>query len=211
MVKIKVCGITNQDEAEGAVTAGVDALGFVFSKSPRQVLAKKVATIIQRLPPFITAVGVFVNEDRDRVLETAAIAGITTLQFHGDEPPHYLDYFRGHFGFQVIKAIRIESTQYLKYAKKYKPSAFLLFDAYSPRAYGGLGEPFDWNIIRENSPSYPFILAGGLNSQNIKRALDMIKPYGVDVSSGVETDGGKDTGKIKELVQIMRRWEKNAL
>ncbi len=211
MVKIKVCGITNQEEAESAVAAGADALGFVFSRSPRQVKAEKVAEIMRKIPPFIAKVGVFVNEDRGRVLETAAVTGITILQFHGDEPPHYLDYFKGHFGFQVIKALRIRSSRSLEDVEKYKPSGFLLFDTYSPRAYGGLGETFDWDIIRENPPSYPFLLAGGLSSENIKMALDAIKPYGVDVSSGVETNGRKDIVKIKKFVQIIRRWEINGL
>ncbi len=206
MIKIKVCGITNEKDALGAAAVGVDALGFVFAHSPRQVSVTQVKEICSKLPPFISTVGVFVNEEKEKVLAIAEKTGITTLQFHGDESPSYINYFKKHTSLRIIKALRIKDEKSFKEVEKYSPSAFL-FDTYSPQAYGGIGQAFNWHLI-ENPPS-PFILAGGLNPENVRDALNALWPDGVDVSSGVERDGdtGKDLYKIRNFVKEVRRWE----
>ncbi len=207
MTKIKICGIRTKGEGAAALAAGADALGFVFAPSSRQVTAEKVREIIESLPPFLSTVGVFVNEEREKVLDIARETGLHVLQFHGEESPSYIDFFQKSTSFKVIKTLRIKTIDSFRGLEKYNPAAFL-FDTYSPLVYGGSGQPFNWYLLKKIPfNTVPFILAGGLKAENIKQALEITRPYGVDVSSGVEGSKGKDINKIKQFVKEVRRWE----
>jgi len=203
MIKIKICGITNTEDALWAINLKVDALGFIFADSPRRVEPEIVQGIIELLPPFISSVGVFVNEDRKKVEEIAESCGLTTLQFHGEESPSYCEEFKQ----KVVKAFRIKDKSVLKKIPQYqdKIDAYLL-DTYSPFAYGGTGKTFDWRIAKEIKEfGLPIILSGGLNPENIREAISEVEPYGIDVSSGVEErPGKKNLEKLINFVRIVR-------
>lgn len=203
MIKIKICGITNKEDALWAVNLKVDALGFIFADSPRRVEPEIVQKIIELLPPFISSVGVFVNEDRKKVEGIAESCGLTTLQFHGQESPSYCEGFKQ----KIVKALRIENKDILKKAAQYqdKVDAYLL-DTYSPSKYGGTGKTFDWSIAKEIKKfGLPIILSGGLSPENIKEAISEVEPYGIDVSSGVEErPGKKNMEKLINFVRIVR-------
>lgn len=199
MVKVKICGITNLEDAFEAVNHGADALGFVFfKKSPRYISPAKAKTIIKKLPPFISSVGVFVNEDNIIVEKIADQTGVDAIQLHGDEPPKACNLSR-----TVIKAIRVKSIDNLEIISKYKNkvSAFLL-DTYTPEIFGGTGQIFNWDIAIEAKQFGRIILAGGLTPENIVQAIRRVHPYAVDVSSGVEAEKGKkDQDKIKLFIE----------
>ncbi len=203
MIKIKICGITNKEDALWAVNLKVDALGFIFADSPRRVKPEIVQGIIELLPPFISSVGVFVNEDRKKVEEITESCGLTTLQFHGQESPSYCEGFKQ----KIVKALRIENKDILEKAVQYKDKvdAYLL-DTYSPSKYGGTGKTFDWCIAKEIKEfGLPIILSGGLNPENIREAISEVEPYGIDVSSGVEErPGKKNMEKLINFVRIVR-------
>ena len=209
MIKIKICGITNTEDALWAVGLKVDALGFIFAESPRRVEPEIVQEIVELLPPFISSVGVFVNEDRKKVEEIAEGCGLTTLQFHGQESPSYCEKFKQ----KVVKALRIENKDILKKAAQYqnKVDAYLL-DTYSPSKYGGTGKTFDWRIAKEIKEfGLPIILSGGLNPENIREAISEVEPYGVDVSSGVEErPGKKNLEKLINFVRIVRETDESS-
>jgi phosphoribosylanthranilate isomerase len=198
MVRVKICGITNLEDALMAVEAGVDALGFVFvEKSPRCVSTQKVAAIIAKLPPFVQTVGLFVDADAERINWVADFCGLDLVQLHGDEEPDVVGDIRR----RVIKAFRVKDTASLAALAKYQVAGYLL-DAWSPDAHGGTGKVFDWNLTRELAGSRPIILAGGLSPDNVRDAIDIVKPYGVDVSSGVETSPGKkDPYKVRKFIR----------
>ncbi len=199
--KIKICGITNIDDAIGAVTAGADALGFVFyEKSPRYVLPETVRQIVAELPPFVTTVGLFVNTAPEIVAQIMDLTGLNVAQFHGDESPQEcrLDKYR------MIKAVRVKNIDSLAGVDSYNVSALLL-DAWSEEHYGGTGESFDWQLAKQFTGSVPLILAGGLTPENVAEAINVVNPYAVDVSSGVEkTPGHKDLQKIEKFIQQVR-------
>ncbi len=209
MIKIKICGITNKEDALWAVNLKVDALGFIFADSPRRVKPEIVQGIIELLPPFISSVGVFVNEDRKKVEEITESCGLTTLQFHGQESPSYCEGFKQ----KIVKAFRIKNKDILKKAVQYqnKIDAYLL-DTYSPFAYGGTGKTFDWRIAKEIKEfGLPIILSGGLNPENIKDAISEVEPYGVDVSSGIEErPGKKNMEKLINFVRIVRETDESS-
>jgi phosphoribosylanthranilate isomerase len=198
---VKICGITNVEDALQAVEAGANALGFVFyARSPRHVTPDEVQKIIAELPPFVTTVGLFVNESIPRIRRTMAAARLDVVQLHGDEQPEdcLIEPLR------VIKALRVKAAASLEGADRYRVSALLL-DAWSDKAYGGTGEQFDWQLARRLSGNRPVILAGGLNPENIIDAVRQVKPYAVDVSSGVEArPGKKDQQKVKEFICRVR-------
>jgi phosphoribosylanthranilate isomerase len=199
--KIKVCGITNVVDALHAVAAGADALGFVFySGSPRCVNAEQVRIITDQLPPFVTKVGLFVNERHEKIEETMALAGLNLVQLHGDEQPDEC-----HFDtYPTIKAVRVKNAESLQALKAYRTCALLL-DAWSDDAYGGTGHSFDWQLLRNLSRERPLVLAGGLNPHNVATAIATVRPYAVDVSSGVERiPGYKDHQKITEFIEQVR-------
>jgi phosphoribosylanthranilate isomerase len=199
MVKVKICGITNTGDAEAAISLGADALGFVFFKeSPRYISPKDAASIRKTLPSFVPAVGVFVNETAQGIEEIASVSGIDLIQLHGDEPPAMCRRSR-----RVIKVIRVKSLESLSPLNEYKDkvSAFLL-DTYTPDALGGTGRIFNWDIAVEAKQFGRIVLAGGLTPDNVAEAVGYVKPYAVDVSSGVELrKGKKDHTKIRLFIE----------
>ncbi len=199
MVKVKICGITNFEDAMAAVDFGADALGFVFYKeSPRHITPEKAAAIIKYLPPFVQSVGVFVDETAETIEHTIASCCIDMIQMHGSEPPDKCKSSR-----RVIKAIRIKNLDSLAPLAGYRGmvSAFLL-DAYAPDALGGSGRAFNWDIAVEAKQFGRIILAGGLSPQNVADAVRHVRPYGVDVSSGVEqAKGKKDLAKMRSFIE----------
>lgn len=201
MTKVKICGITNVEDALQAVEAGADALGFVFyAKSPRYVSPNEVRQIIAELPPFVTTVGLFVNEPIARIRRTMTAARLDVVQLHGDEQPEdcLIEPLR------VIKALRVRDAASLEGAANYRVSALLL-DAWSDEAYGGTGEQFDWQLARRLTAKRPLILAGGLSPENVIDAVRTVRPYAVDVSSGVESaPGKKDHQKVAEFICRVR-------
>jgi phosphoribosylanthranilate isomerase len=203
MTKIKICGITNLEDAEKAVELGVDAIGFIFSKSPRRVDAEVATEIIKALPPFITTVGVFVNESMDVVKHIASVCRLNVLQFHGDELPEFCSLF----GRKIIKSFRVKNPDDLSMLPGYKGivSAYLL-DSRVKGKRGGTGETFDWELAKIAIPYGRVILAGGLTPENVADAIKAVKPYAVDVSTGVEAaPGKKDFEKMKRFVAAIRQ------
>lgn len=203
MLRIKICGITNLEDALIAVEHGADALGFVFyTESPRAIAPHRAKEIISNLPPFITTVGVFVDEDKMRLEQIARETGIDIIQLHGSESPEYCY----NLNKKVIKAIRVKELTDLESLKHYRVSAFLL-DTYSPDAIGGTGLIFNWEIAIEAKRFGNIILAGGLNTENIEDAVKMVQPYGVDVASGVEGNekGKKDHKKLGLFIERARK------
>jgi phosphoribosylanthranilate isomerase len=196
--KVKICGITNLADAEAAVAAGADALGFNFyEKSPRYLPLQRASEIIRQMPAFVMRAGVFVNAPADFVLSAIRESGLTLLQFHGDESPQ----FCSQFGLMSMKAFRIRGPETLKEIPKYQTHAFLL-DAFSSATYGGSGEKFNWDLAVEAQKfGKPIFLAGGLTPENVAEAIRQVHPFGVDVSSGVESaPGKKDHAKVKAFI-----------
>jgi phosphoribosylanthranilate isomerase len=201
MVKVKVCGITNLDDALECIKLGVDALGFIFAKSKRRVEKEVAKEIIDKLPPFITSVGVFVDEDKEKVLEIANLCGINVLQFHGNESIEYCKYFKD---FKIIKSFLIKDKESLREVSNYKVSAYL-FDTFKEGSLGGTGTTFNWEILKGFKFNCPFIISGGLNSENIESCLKILNPYAVDVCSGVEAyPGKKDRKKLREFLKSIK-------
>ena len=204
MVRIKICGITNLEDALLAAGLGADALGFIFyPKSPRKVAQEAAREIIAQLPPFVLSVGVFVDEDAALVRDLAARVGLDWLQLHGQESPEYCR----SLGRRVIKGFRIRDENSLLDLAAYRGAAqALLLDTYKQGQAGGTGETFDWRLAKEARQFGPIILAGGLNPDNVARAIEMAQPQAVDVGSGVETaPGKKDPEKLKRFFAAIRR------
>ncbi len=199
MVQVKICGITNLEDAEAAINFGADALGFVFFKgSPRCITVQQAKAIICKLPPLVTTIGVFVDETPEVIRSSMTDAGIDVIQLHGEEKPESC-----FFSWRSIKAIRIKSIDSLEPLKTFKSvvSAFLL-DAFTADALGGTGQKFNWDIAVEAKQFGRIILAGGLTPDNVRDAVLHVKPYGVDVSSGVEREKGKkDHQKMKLFIE----------
>jgi len=202
MIKIKICGITNLEDALAAAAAGADALGFNFyKKSPRCIEPQKAAEIIEQLPPFIVPVGIFVNEREDRIREILAATGIQAVQFHGDESPEFCQRFGG----RVIKAFQVKDKESLKNMAHYRVGAFLL-DSYRDDVRGGTGVAFDWHLAVVAKTFGKVILAGGLTPENVAEAVKLVQPYGVDVAGGVEKEKGvKDHAMLKKFITEVRR------
>ena len=202
-IKIKVCGTTNLKDALFAVESGADAIGFIFyKKSPRYILQKDAKDIVAKLPPFVETVGVFVNETSDRVNRIAEQCKLTAIQLHGDESPAFCRRIKR----RVIKAFRVKDTNSFKGMADYDVSGFLL-DSYNDESKGGTGKTFDWNLALRAKKQGPIILAGGLNPYNVYTAIHRVKPYGVDVCSGVEKSPGiKDSVKIDEFIKSVRKF-----
>jgi len=192
MARVKVCGITNVRDAMRAVDAGAWAVGFIFyKKSPRYISPAKAKKIIAQLPPYIIPVGVFVNEKAPHLKRIIKACGLQAVQLHGDESPAFCRQFKK---CMVIKAVRVKSAEDIKECKRYPVDAVLL-DTYVPGTYGGTGKVFDWKSIARKKPRIPVIVSGGLNARNVARAIRTVKPYAVDVSSGVEYMPGKKSEK----------------
>lgn len=199
MVRIKICGIRDPETALVAAEAGADAVGFVFAPGRRQVTLEQARRIIQALPPFITKVGVFVDEDLSRVRDIADAGRLDAVQLHGGEPPEYA----AALPLPVIKAVRMRDGASVDGMRAYRVAAFLL-DSFEPDVAGGTGKPFNWTLARGLAAPAPVILAGGLTPENVREAIETVRPFGVDVSSGVESGGRKDPGKIREFIARVR-------
>jgi phosphoribosylanthranilate isomerase len=196
MVRIKICGITNLEDAQLAAQLGAHALGFIFyAKSPRCVPPEAARDIIVQLPPFVTSVGVFVDEEAAVVRDLAARVGLDWLQLHGQETPEYCR----SLGRRVIKGFRIKNEDSLAALAAYRGAAqALLLDTYKKGQTGGTGESFDWRLAQDARQFGPIILAGGLTPDNVARAVEIAQPQAVDVASGVETaPGKKDVEKLR--------------
>lgn len=202
MIKVKVCGITNIADALLAAESGADAIGFIFYKpSPRYIAPELARDIIDRLPPFINSVAVFVDEDEKRLKDIIDLCRIDTIQLHGDESPGFCERFKQ----KVIKTIRVQGEESLRGLDRYRVSAFLL-DTYRENIPGGTGRSFDWDLAIGVKRYGPIILAGGLNPENVADAIRKVRPYGVDVSSGVEkSPGKKDADKLKRFIERVRK------
>jgi phosphoribosylanthranilate isomerase len=202
MVKVKICGITNINDAYSAVECGVDALGFIFyPKSQRYVAPEKAKEMIQRLPLEIIRVGVFVNREIQEVKEIAKFCSLNLIQLHGDESPEYCAQFPMS---SLIKAVFSQTEKEIRELRNY-PVAAILMDARDAGQYGGTGKISDWRLAIKVKEIHPLILAGGLNRGNIREAIERVRPQAVDINSGVEiSPGKKDPGKIKEILKIVR-------
>ena len=212
MVKVKFCGITNEQDASRAVRLGVDALGFIFAPSPRKIGPAEARRIIHALPPFVQAVGVFVNEDPDTIRELKQFCGFQWVQLHGDEPPEMCRQFMPH----VIKAFQIKDESSLSTLEHYRQHvrSFLL-DTYSKEKRGGTEKTFDWNLaLKCKDYGIPIILSGGLGVSNVEKAISMVRPYAVDLNSGIEdSPGQKNPVLMKKLMEtiiaVQNKWISN--
>ena len=199
---VKVCGLTREEDALTAAALGAHALGFVFySRSPRYVSPQQAASIVRRLPPFVTTVGLFVNADAAEINSVLRAVPLDLLQFHGDEAPDYCAQFERPY----IKALRVRpGTDLLQYGERYAGARGLLLDAFVEGIPGGTGSSFDWSLIPESLP-LPVVLSGGLSAANVTAAIRRVRPCAVDVSSGVEAAPGiKDVQKMREFFQGVR-------
>lgn len=205
-VRVKMCGTKRLEDALTAVRCGVDALGFIFyPKSPRYIAAENVASIVKKLPPFVDRVGVFVNSPHPEVIRMAG-CGLSYLQLHGDEPADYCRTLREMLpSIGIIKAFRISETSRPEDFLPYNDcvDAFLL-DTYAKGFPGGTGQNFDWSIVASLTLHRPVILAGGLTPENVASAIAAVRPYAVDINSGIEVQPGvKDHDRLQQLLQVV--------
>jgi phosphoribosylanthranilate isomerase len=203
MIRIKICGITNLEDARLAAELGADALGFIFyPKSPRKVAPEAAREIMAQMPPFVTSVGVFVDEAAAVVQELAARVGLDWIQVHGKESPEYCR----SLGRRVIKGFRIKDAESLSELEPFRGAAqALLLDTYKTGQVGGTGEIFDWRLAREAKEYGQIILAGGLTAENVAQAIRLAQPQAVDTASGTEAaPGKKDPAKLKAFFRAVR-------
>ena len=196
--RVKICGITNIADGLAAAEAGADMIGLMFyDGSPRHITLTQAAEISRALPPFVMRVGVFVNPEPDFVLRAIADCNLTLLQFHGDETSEFCT----QFGLMSLKAIRVRDAESLVQLENFDTSAFLL-DAHSKSGLGGTGEKFNWELAVEAQKfGKPIFLAGGLTPENVADAVQQVRPFAVDVSSGVESaPGKKDAAKVRAFI-----------
>ncbi|TRZ38000.1 phosphoribosylanthranilate isomerase [Niallia circulans] len=192
-MNVKICGIRGAEEALCAVQNGAKAIGFVFADSKRKIEPEDARVIIDKLPEDVWKVGVFVNETKERIEEIVRISGINVIQLHGDESSKFAKAFQ----LPVIKAFSIKGAEDLAAIADFQ-SDYILLDSARERYFGGNGKVFDWNIVKDyDFKGKKVILAGGLNTENVRSASNMVNPFMLDVSSGVETDGKKDLQKIE--------------
>ncbi|MBF7141364.1 MULTISPECIES: phosphoribosylanthranilate isomerase [Pseudomonas] len=203
-VRSKICGITRPEDAIVAAQAGADAIGLVFyAPSPRAVNVQQAREIIRALPPFVTVVGLFVNASACEINETLDAVPLDLLQFHGDESPEQCSGYHRPY----IKALRVRPGDNLEAAcERYGSASGLLLDAFVEGVPGGTGLAFDWNLVPAALPK-PIILAGGLTPENVSEAIERVRPFGVDVSGGVELSKGiKDAHRVQAFVKAVRSW-----
>jgi len=201
VVRVKICGITREEDAWAAVEYGADALGFIFyAESPRAIRPERAAGIIRQLPPFITRIGVFVDEPCEAVRRVYDRVGLDAVQLHGSERPEQMSQYPG----RVIKAIRVRNSDSLRELALYKVGTYLL-DTFREGTPGGTGETFNWDLAIGAKQHGRIILSGGLNPSNVADAIRLVRPYAVDVSSGIEIEPGiKDHGRMKLFIQRCR-------
>ncbi len=203
MVKVKICGITNLENALNSVKAGCNALGFVFyRKSPRYITPEKANQIIKHIPPHILKIGVFVNAKEKAIKRTAKLCNLDMLQFHGTESPEFCKKFKG---YKIIKAFRVKDKIELKNLLNYKTFAYL-FDTFVKSKVGGTGKKFNWALVKHlKGLRKPIFLSGGLNAQNVTEAIKQVCPDWIDVSTSVEIKPGKkDYKKVKKFITTVR-------
>ena len=213
MTKVKICGITNLEDALLSAKFGADALGFNFyAKSPRYITPENAREIIEQLPANILKVGVFVNESLDKIVEIAEIAKLDALQLHGEETPEFARELKSKTNLEIIKAFRVSPEFKPEDVLQYAVDAILL-DAYNPQEHGGTGETFDWEIAKKVQEIFPkMYLAGGLSTKNIAAALTAVKTYGVDACSGVEeTKGKKNKIELGNFIALIKYFKPNIL
>jgi phosphoribosylanthranilate isomerase len=203
--KVKICGITNAEDAAAAVDAGADALGFVFHrKSQRYIEPTLARQIIMSLPPLVTPVGVFVNEDQQVVRKLMDDCGLALAQLHGNESVTYCQ----ELSRPILKALRVKDRSTFLALAEFRGRAGVrgfLLDAFSDQAFGGTGQVIDWQLAAEAAKAASILLAGGLTPDNVEKAIQAVRPYGVDVSSGVERGPGqKDHDKVRAFIRAVR-------
>lgn len=209
-VRVKICGITGVEDARVAARAGADAIGLIFADSPRQVTPAEATRIVAALPPWVSAVGVFVNEDVRRVAEIARRARLSVVQLHGDESPDDVRAIAEEFkvirAFRVGKLADLEAT--LDYLEACRPDAVLI-DARSEKAYGGTGETAPWDlVVAAREAMWPLVLGGGLTPENVAEAIRTVGPFGVEGNSGVEIEPGrKDPERVRAFIEAARRMD----
>lgn len=215
--RIKICGLTREQDVRAAVDAGADAIGLIFyDKSPRFVDVARAAVLAEQVPPFVSVVGLFVNADAEEVAHVAERVPLTLLQFHGDETPQQCTEIARRCRLPFMRAARVRAgLDLVEFADQYRDAAGLLLDAFV-EGYGGGGHVFDWTLIPaqwlSHNPANPpaddaprIVLSGGLNAQNVAGAIERVRPYAVDVSSGVEASKGvKDHARIAAFVRAVR-------
>lgn len=207
--RVKICGLTREQDVDAAVAAGADAVGFVFyPKSPRFVSPARAHALIRRLPPFVAPVGLFVNANADDVAETAHFTGIQLLQFHGDEPPEACEQSSAASGRPYMRAARVAAdttpADLLNFILRFNSAQAILLDAHVD-GFGGGGKVFDWSLIPANADR-PLVLSGGLNPVNVQTGIACVKPFAVDVSSGVEVAKGiKDATLMRQFIAAVRK------
>jgi phosphoribosylanthranilate isomerase len=201
MIKVKICGITNLEDALLAVESGADALGFIFADSPRRINIEAAEYILKGLGPFINCVAVFKDENPSVIKDVLKNCPFDTLQLHGEESPQLLMQFKPQK--KIIKTIRVKDASSLNIMDEYKEADAFLLDTYVKDLAGGTGQIFDWQIARSaKKHNKPIILSGGLNPDNITKAIDTVAPYGVDTASGVEEHPGKKSRTlIKQFIE----------
>lgn len=211
--RVKICGLTRTEDVRAAAEAGADAIGLVFyPPSPRYVTPQQAATLMAAIPPFVTSVGLFVNASDEELLSALEVAPVSLLQFHGDETPERCAHLARLANRPFLRAARVKSDMsaddLLKYARSYRQASALcqglLLDAFA-EGYGGAGKAFDWSVIpAELAPA--IVLSGGLNAENAFEAVARVRPFAVDVSSGVEAAKGiKDAGRILSFIGAVRQ------
>jgi phosphoribosylanthranilate isomerase len=200
-MKIKICGLKEISHAVRAAELGADFLGFVFAKSPRRISPDEARSVIKELPSHVSKVGVFVNEEKDTVNEISLHCGLDLVQLHGNETPDYCSRIKT----RIIKGFRIKDRNSLSELEIYSGIVEIyLLDTYVQGITGGTSMTFDWQVAKEASVYGNILLAGGLNADNVNQAINDVMPYGVDVSSGVETNGVKDPAKIEAFIRQAR-------
>ena len=197
MAKVKICGLKEEQHVQAAIRAGAAWIGFMFAPSKRQISKERASELAKLIPPHVKKVGVFVNPTEDEVREAVETVGLDYVQYHGNETPNFIN----NLGYPSIKALSIRSAEDVEKASHYDVD-FYLFDAPGTDFAGGSGHIFDWFLLEQLSiPKNRVILAGGLNSQNVALAIAQVEPFGVDVSSGVEKDGAKNSELIQQFIE----------
>ena len=202
MIRVKICGVQDEASALVAAEAGASAVGLIFAPSRRQVGTARARRISDALPPFVTRVGVVVNEPLERLREIIEEARLDAVQLHGDETPEYCAAAR-EFRVTVIKAVSVSGPLDVERLRTL-PVAAVLLDTHRTGQRGGTGETFEWGYAGPIAAAMPVILSGGLTPENVGAAIASVQPYGVDVSSGVETAGHKDPAKIRAFISAAR-------
>ena len=207
MTKVKICGITNADDAKLAISAGADYVGLIFGPSKRQIIKETAQRIVSSTPDFKNYVGVFLNGKKKQIEEISAVTNIRILQFHGEETPAFCNYFINR-GFDVIKVFRVKDAHSMADIELYDKVSSFFCDSFSAKEHGGTGTTFDWTLLAQNSflNNRKVFVSGGLDQDNVCDAIKAVRPYAVDASSRLESSLGiKDSEKVYKFVQAVQR------